>query len=129
MWMEVFHEPPSDDQLAQYQITRKDWDKNHQTQITTNEQELRECPGGSYHVSIDLPGIDHFSFTDRPLIESDSKEDTDHALRALAAIERYTIAFFDKYLKQNSDQFLDSPSSEQNGVTIEKFEPATRDRS
>jgi hypothetical protein len=31
MWMEVFHEPPSDEQLAQYQMTRKDWDKNHQS--------------------------------------------------------------------------------------------------
>ena len=123
MWMEVFHQPPSDEQLAQFQITRKDWDKNHQTQIETDEQELKECPGGSYHVSINLPGINHFSFTDRPLIRSDTKENTDQALGALAVIEKYTVAFFDRYLREEKDHSLDAPPKDQTGIVIEKFEP------
>jgi hypothetical protein len=126
MWMEVFHEPPNDEQLAQFQITRKDWNKNHQTQVATDEQELRECPGGSYHVRINLPGIDHFSFTDRPLIEPDTKEDTDRALRALVAIERYTVAFFDRYLGQRSNQLLGESDKETTGIVVERFVPAQR---
>lgn len=123
MWMEVFHEPPSDEQLAQYQITRKDWEKNHQTQLTTDEQELKECPGGSYHVSIKLPGIDHFSFTDKPLIDSDKKEDTDDAVHALGAIESYTLAFFDRYLRHNDNHLLDDGAARSTGVALERLGP------
>ena len=79
LWMEVFHEPPTDAQLAPYKMTRKDWDRNHQAQLTIDEQQLKKCPGGSYHVSINLPGIEHSSFTDQPLIQSESREDIDHA--------------------------------------------------
>ncbi|MGA8503408.1 MAG: hypothetical protein WB683_17785, partial [Candidatus Sulfotelmatobacter sp.] len=107
LWMEVFHEPPTDAQLAPYKMTRKDWDKNHQTQLAVDEQELRACPGGSYHVSINLPGIEHSSFTDVPLIESENKEDADNAVRSLGVIEDYTIAFFDRYLKQGKSELLD----------------------
>jgi len=123
LWMEVFHEPPSDEQLAQYQITRKDWDKNHQTQLKVNEQELKDCPGGSYHVSINLSGIDHYSFTDKPLIESEKKEDTDNAVRALGAIEGYTVAFFDQYLKQKNSQLLDEAAVRPVAIVLEKFGP------
>jgi len=123
LWMEVFHEPPSDEQLAQYQITRKDWDKNHQTQLKVNEQELKDCPGGSYHVSINLSGIDHYSFTDKPLIESEKKEDTDNAVRALGAIEGYTAAFFDQYLKQKNSQLLDEAAVRPVAIVLEKFGP------
>jgi len=123
MWMEVFHEPPSDEQLAQYQMTRKDWDKNHQTQLTTDEQELNECPGGSYHVSINLPGIDHFSFTDKPLIDSDKKEDTDDAVHALGAIESYSLAFFDRYLRHNDNHLLDEAAARPQGVALERLGP------
>lgn len=124
MWIELFHEPPSDEQLTQFQITRKDWNKNHQTQIATDEQELRECPGGSYHVSINLPGIDHFSFTDRPLIESEAKEDTERAIRALTAIETYTVAFFDRYLEQKNNSLLDESDKKTTGIVVERFVPA-----
>ncbi len=126
MWMEVSHAPPSDEQLAQYKISRKDWEKNHQTQINTDEEELKECPGGSYHVSVNLPGIDHLSFTDKPLIESDNEEDFNQAERALAAIERYTVGFFDQCLKQGSNHMLDQSVKETTGVAVERFQPAPR---
>jgi hypothetical protein len=126
MWMEVFHEPPSDQQLAQFHVTRKDWDKNHQTQIDTDEQELKECAGGSYHVSINLPGIDHLSFTDKPLIEAETKEDTDQALNALSAIEKYTLAFFDLYLRQENDHLLDQPAKQGATVAVERFPTAKK---
>ncbi|MFZ0275447.1 MAG: hypothetical protein WA899_17370 [Candidatus Sulfotelmatobacter sp.] len=124
LWMEVFHEPPTDAQLAPYKMTRKDWDKNHQTQLAVDEQELRACPGGSYHVSIDLPGIEHSSFTDVPLIESEKKEDIDNAVRSLSVIEDYTIAFLDRYLKQGKSELLDATTVRPAGVVLETF-PST----
>jgi len=36
MWIEVFHEPPTDAQLAPYKMTRKDWENDHQAQLATN---------------------------------------------------------------------------------------------
>jgi hypothetical protein len=56
--IDVFHGPPTDAQLAPYKMTRKDWEKDHQAQLATNNQQLKDCPGGSYHVSINLPGIE-----------------------------------------------------------------------
>ena len=124
LWMEVFHEPPTDAQLAPYKMTRKDWDKNHETQLKVNEQELKKCPGGSYHVSINLSGIDHFSFTDKPLIESAKKEDMDNAARSLGAIEDYTIAFLDRYLKQGKSELLDGATVRPPGIALETFAQA-----
>jgi hypothetical protein len=121
LWMEVFHEPPSDEQLASAGISRNDWNKNHQVQLVVDEQQLKQCPGGSYHVSINLPGIDHFSFTDKPFIDSDKKEDVDDAVRALRAIEAYTIAFFDRYLKQEDQKLLNPSVARPNGISLEKF--------
>jgi hypothetical protein len=123
LWMEVFHEPPTDAQLEPYKMTRKDWDKNHQTQLAINEQELKECPGGSYHVSINLPGIDHSSFTDMPLIESEKKEEVDNAVRSLDVIEDYTLAFFGRYLKQGKSELLDEKTVRPVGVVLETFAP------
>ncbi|MFZ0297911.1 MAG: hypothetical protein WAM13_06125 [Candidatus Sulfotelmatobacter sp.] len=126
LWMEVFHEPPTDAQLAPYHMTRKDWDKNHQAQLATNEQQLKACPGGSYHVSINLPGIDHSSFTDVPLIESEKKEDIGNAVRSLGVIEDYTIAFFDRYLKQGKSELLDATTVRPAGVVLETTPPTPR---
>jgi hypothetical protein len=121
LWMEVFHEPPTDAQLAPYKMTRKDWDKNHQAQLAINEQELKECPGGSYHLSINLPGIDHSSFTDMPLIESENKQEVDNAVRSLGVIEDYTIAFLDRYLRQGKSELLDAATARPAGVVLETF--------
>jgi hypothetical protein len=126
LWMEVFHEPPTDAQLAPYEITRKDWDKNHQAQLAINEKELKECPGDSYHVTINLPGIEHSSFTDMPLIESTTKEEVDNAVRSLGVIEDYTIAFLDRYLKQGKSELLDATTVRPAGVMLEIFAPTRR---
>lgn len=123
LWMEVFHEPPTDAQLAPYNITRKDWDKNHQAQVVTDEHELKGCPGGSYHISINLPGIEHSSFTDLPLIESEKKEDIDNAVRSLGVTEDYTIAFFDQYLKQGNSKLLDETTVRPKGIMLERLGP------
>ncbi len=121
LWMEVFHEPPTDAQLAPYKMTRQDWDKNHQAQLAIDEQQLRACPGGSYHLSINLPGIDHFSFTDKPLIESETKEEVGNAVRSLSVIEDYTIAFLDQYLKRGRSELLDGTTVRPAGVVLETF--------
>ena len=120
MWIDVLHEPPTDAQLAPYKMTRQDWEKDHQAQLATNNQQLKDCPGGSYHVSINLPGIEHFSFTDQPLAGAVAAEDARNAAQALTTIEDYVSAFFDKHPKHAGDTRLDH-SYGFSGVSVERF--------
>jgi hypothetical protein len=99
MWIEVFHAPPSDAQLAPYGMTREQWEKNHAEQLLKNEKELSECRGGSYHIMVNLPEIEHFSFTDQPIITAKTKQDVDHAIDTLTILDDYMRGFFDRYLK------------------------------
>jgi predicted dienelactone hydrolase len=99
MWIEVFHVPPSDSQLAPYGMTREQWEKNHAEQLLKNEKELSECRGGSYHITVNLPEIEHFSFTDQPIITAKTKQDIDHAIDTLTILDDYVRGFFDRYLK------------------------------
>jgi predicted dienelactone hydrolase len=121
LWMEVHHDPPTDDFLNAFHTTREAWDKNHQTQLATNEKEMKACSGGSFHLTIHLPGVEHLSFTDKPLITAKDSEETDKAAHALEAIEQYSLAFFDRYLKQQNGGVLDSGTT---GVAVQTF-PAT----
>ena len=121
MWMEVFHEPLTDEQLSAFHTTREAWDKDHAERLANNEKQLKACAGGSYHVILNLPGIEHFSFTDRPLIHAKNQEETDKATHALETIGQYTLAFFDRYLKQQNNGMLDSGTTLPAGITLEQF--------
>ena len=99
MWLEVFHAPPTDAQLASFELTRAQWDKNHSEQLMKNEKELSEYPGPSYHITANLPGIEHFSFTDEPFITAKTKQDANRAADTLTVLNDYTRGFFDRYLK------------------------------
>jgi platelet-activating factor acetylhydrolase isoform II len=121
MWMEVHHEPPTDAQLAPYGTTRKEWDKNHQVQLTTDEKQLRECPGGSYHVLITTDGISHSSFTDQPFIAAETEQQNTQAVVALGTIEAYTVAFFDRELKYKKNTVLDDKNASNSRVSVERY--------
>jgi hypothetical protein len=44
---------------ALYRITLQEWEKEHAARLATYERELRSCPGGSYHLAINIPGAIH----------------------------------------------------------------------
>lgn len=122
MWMEVNHEPPTDAQLAPYGTTRKEWDKNHQVQLATDERQLRACPGGSFHVLVSSNGISHSSFTDEPLIGATTKKQSTQASVALGTIGAYTVAFFDRELKHRNGTVLDNKNANEAGVTVDRYD-------
>jgi hypothetical protein len=101
-------------------MTRQDWEKDHQAQLATNNHQLKDCPGGSYHVSKNLPGIEYFSFTDKPLVAAAAAEDARNAAQALTTIEDYVSAFFDKHPKHAGDTRIDH-SHGSSGVSVERF--------
>jgi predicted dienelactone hydrolase len=121
MWIDVYHEPPSDAQLAIQNVTRKEWAKYHQARIRTTEEHLKACPEVCYRLIIKIAGTNHYTFTDAPLVDAANKEDFDAAARAVQPIDAYTIAFFDKYLRHHAVSLLDQPSTAPRGITLEKY--------
>jgi hypothetical protein len=76
--------------------------------------------GRTYEVTIKIPGADHYSFTDWPLLDAKNKKDTDTALRVRQLIQAYTIAFFDAYLKHQSETLLEGSRPPPHGITLEE---------
>jgi dienelactone hydrolase len=118
LWMDVHHASPTEELLTMFHTTREAWDADHQAQAAAGQKELKASPGGSFHVTIHLPGTEHFSFTDKPFIDAKTPEDSSRAASISQAIGQYTLAFFDRYLKQQSGGALESGNNE---VTVETF--------
>ena len=99
----------SDAQLAWMEMTRAEADSLFHTIAAGQDDLLSDLPGGAYRVRLTVPGVTHMSFSDEPLIEGagDSVK-TANARLALAIIERYTRAFFDKSLLGHTQTLLDS---------------------
>jgi dienelactone hydrolase len=75
------------------------------------EEQLNECPKGSYHVLLNAPGLFHGSFSDYWLRTANGDAaKTEQALHNLRLTQSFTLAFLDKYLKDEKEPLLDSPS-------------------
>ena len=121
MWIETTPlPPPTDESLALYKITRQEWEKEHEARLAGYEQELRSCTSGSYHVTIDRPGVDHFSFADWRMLEAENREDSARGSKALEPLEDYIIAFFDKYLKGAKDTAIDTQRNA-SGISQQRY--------
>jgi pimeloyl-ACP methyl ester carboxylesterase len=121
MWIETTPPPPpSDAALALYKITRQEWEKEHEARLAGYESELRSCTNGSYHVTISVSGVDHYSFVDWRMIEAGDREEFDKGKRALDPLEAYVIAFFDKSLKGAKLTALDMQPTAP-GISAQKY--------
>jgi predicted dienelactone hydrolase len=122
LWIEASPTlPPTDEILALYKITRQQWQAERDERLAAFERQLRSCPGGSYHLAINIPGIDHYSFTDWALLEAENKEDFAKAARALDLLQNYVIAFFDKHLRNAKNTLLDKQANLSAGITLQKY--------
>ncbi|MGA2537448.1 MAG: hypothetical protein ABSF53_15630 [Terracidiphilus sp.] len=75
------------------------------------EQQLSQCPVGSYHVLLNAPGLFHGSFSDYWLFAANGDPaKTEEALHNLRLTESFTLAFLDKTLKGEKAPLLDEPS-------------------
>lgn len=99
MWIDMFHPPPTDAELAPYKMTVAQWEKNHAEQLMTDERELSQYPGNTYHITVNLHGIGHLSFTDQPIIAAKTTQEINDDVETLAVLEDYICDFFSRYLK------------------------------
>lgn len=123
MWMEVHHEPPTDAQLAPYGMTRKEWERDHEVQLATDEKQLHACAGGSVHVLVNTSGISHLSFTDEPFVGATTELRTNQASLAIRTIGVYTVGFFDRELEHRRGTVLDEQNAQSSAVSIQVVPP------
>jgi dienelactone hydrolase len=75
------------------------------------EEQLNQCPLGSYHVLLNAPGLFHGSFSDYWLrMASGDPAKTEEALHNLRLTQSFALAFLDKSLKGEKAPLLDEPS-------------------
>jgi len=106
---EIFVAPPTDKELADAHESRQHFNQSVVQHDSAIDKQLRQCRDGGYRVTIKAPDSDHNSFTDVPLMESaDDPKAKAAALHSLSLIVRVTLAFFDKYLRNEKDSLLDT---------------------
>lgn len=113
---------PSDAELAQQKLTRAEFDAKMKQQQDNQTKQLSGIAGGSYRLMLfDLPGFIHRSFTDQTLLASTlNHADSLHNFRVA---EAYTLAFFDKYLKEDTRTILDIGEPVDSRAKLETFPP------
>jgi predicted dienelactone hydrolase len=104
----------TDDQLADWGLTRDEWE----ALIQSNRDEyFGAVTGGSWRVALD--GATHGSFTDEPYVfaalEGDDTADAEEKMRLVRA---HVLAFFDMVLRDEPTTLFDSP---EDGVSVEAW--------
>ncbi len=89
----------------------------------TKEQQLQNCPRGTYAVVLRANGIAHPSFSDEPVLFAgrDGIPELPVVLHNLDLIERFTREFLDKNLKLKKAPLLDSGSNPIREATVTKY--------
>jgi hypothetical protein len=104
----------TDDQLADWGLTRAEWEALLQAQ---RDEFFGAVTGGSWRVVLD--GATHQSFTDEPYVfaalEGDATAAAEEKMRIVRA---YVLAFFDATLRDEPTTLFDEP---EDGVSIEAW--------
>ncbi|MFC5864368.1 alpha/beta hydrolase family protein [Acidicapsa dinghuensis] len=96
--------------------------EQHLAFFKEKEQELSQCPKGSYHVVLSPPGMMHGSFSDTYILHAGNmSEQTAQAVHNLGLVETYILAFLDKNLKGTPAPLLDDPNASHPEATIERL--------
>ena len=76
--------------------------------LKKREEQLNNCPTGSYDVVLKSAGLFHGSFSDYPLLSASNKStETEVALHNLRLTQSFVLAFLDKHLKHAKEPLLD----------------------
>jgi len=85
--------------------------------LEKEKAQLSLCPKGSYDILLKSPGLFHGSFSDYPLRAANGDATkVESATHNLRLTQSFTIAFLDKYLKDQREPLLDEPSQSPEAV-------------
>jgi pimeloyl-ACP methyl ester carboxylesterase len=86
------------------------------------EEQLSQCPKGSYDITLNPPGMMHGSFSDTFVLHAgNTPEQATQALHNSALIGSYVLAFLDKNLKNQPAPLLDDPNVPHPDATIQRL--------
>ncbi len=126
MWFIRYKPEPSDDQLLGWKMNRQQWDQNRDRIESRVNGYFQGITSGSYRVT--LNGATHLTFSDVPLLVSNLDLETlAFRYRMMRVVRNYTLAFFDKTLKNEKPQLLSGGSNDYPEVTVERFEPHSQE--
>jgi predicted dienelactone hydrolase len=112
----------SDEQLASTHISRRQFDVMLADARAAIRAELEKCSGGSYWAILNLPGFEHYSFTDLPFLEhAGSSIDESNDLEGLQVARSFVRSFFNKYLRAERQSLLETDSALPMGVQVQRF--------
>ncbi len=111
--------PPTDKQLAEWKLTREQFEKEMAAMKKKVHDAMASIPGGAYRVTI--RGVRHGSFGDMAMWDLGPIEERQ---RRVQSIRDYVRAFFDKQLRGQADTLLDAAASPYAEVTVEQFRTA-----
>ena len=84
--------------------------------------ELEECSGGSYWAILNLPGFEHYSFTDLPFLgHAGNSIDESKDLEGLQVARSLVRSFFNKHLRGERQTLLETDSALPMGVQVQRF--------
>jgi hypothetical protein len=123
---EIFVAPPTDKELADAHESRQHFDQSIDQHDADIDKQLRHSQDGDYRVTIKAPDSDHNSFTDVPLMESaDDPKAEAAALHSLSLTVDVTLAFFDKYLRNEKGSLLDKLRDLGPEITVKHYSAGT----
>ena len=110
---------PTELDLERRALTRPEYEERDRARRRRMYHLLDTLNTESYVVLIS--GADHSSFSDNPLLASNTLSSSERNQRLLQIIRDYTRAFFDRYFVSHGDSLLDSPLTGPPEVTVERF--------
>jgi len=117
--------PWPDSLLALHEMTRAEEDSILRLRPLQQDSILAMIPSGAWRLRLTAGIATHMSFSDEPLLAAaDDSVRRASALRVLALVNRYTVAFFDLTLRGNHSTTLDRRVQPDSGlVSIQRFAP------
>lgn len=107
---------PTDKQLAEWKVTREEFDKQRAEMIKRVNGAMSSIKGGAYRVTI--RGVRHGSFGDMAMWDLGPIEERQ---RRIQSIRDYTRAFFDKHLKGQGGTLIDAEKGPYAEASVERF--------
>ncbi|HYN88397.1 MAG TPA: hypothetical protein VER55_07695, partial [Ardenticatenaceae bacterium] len=112
--------PPSDDRLAAWGVSREQWQAVYAEGESRLRAQVRGVESESYRAVI--RGATHGSFTDVPLLSPSLRPaETRQKARIMQAVRAYTLAFFDKQLRDGRAPLLEVSAQDYPEVMLEVY--------
>lgn len=86
--------------------------EQHEAYFKKKEEQLEQCPAGSFDVVLKADGLVHGSFSDDRLLDANDNASATQALYNLNLIERYIRAFLGKTLDGEQERLFDSAAAD-----------------